>query len=469
MTKPLFDAFKGVSAKQWKQQIQFDLKGLDYNNTLLTTTPENITIKPFYHSEDLENRPVLQPTTPGRTWSICERIYTANEEKAAKKARHALEKGAESILFVLHDKKVKPEVLLSALGETSVPVYLEMHFLSPDFIRELTGFLEGTTFRVYLLLDPVNDLNASGNWHYNQKKDMQLLADILAYLQDKEHPGVANIHSQVSINLGRYLNSGASAIQQLAYALAHANEYLHLLEAHEIKASALQPLFFCGVGSNYFFEIAKIRALRVLWESLAGAYGNTHTPHILAIPGKRNKTLYDYNVNMLRTTTEYMSAILGGADTVCSMPYDSIYHKDNEFGSRIARNQLLVLKKESYFDVVDNPADGSYYIETLTTEMAEKALEIFKQIEAGGGYLRQLMDHTIQKKIKETAREEQEAFDRKERILVGTNKYINPEDRMKQDLELDPFLKKEEKKTLIEPIIEKRLAESLEKKRLKEE
>ena len=120
---------------------------------------------------------------------------------------------------------------------------------------------------------------------------------------------------------------------------------------------------------------------------------------LIAVPTKRNKTLYDYNVNMLRTTTECMSAILGGADMVSNLPYDNLYHKENEFGDRIARNQLLILKKESYFDAVDNPAEGAYYIENITLQLAEKALDIFKKIEKADGFITSLIEGTIQKKI----------------------------------------------------------------------
>ncbi len=136
--------------------------------------------------------------------------------------------------------------------------------------------------------------------------------------------------------------------------------------------------------------------------TLASEYDVNTNCRILATPSKRNKTIYDYNVNMLRTTTECMSAILGGANTICNLPYDSLYHKSNEFGDRIARNQLLVLKNESYFDKVNNPADGAYYIESLTEQLAEKALDLFKDIEANGGFLNQLKEGTIQRKIKES-------------------------------------------------------------------
>ena len=169
---------------------------------------------------------------------------------------------------------------------------------------------------------------------------------------------------------------------------------------------------------------------------------------------------------MLRTTTECMSAILGGADAVANLPYDALYHKDNEFGDRIARNQLLILKNESYFDKVNNPADGSYYIESITQQLAEKALQLFKDIEKNGGFLKQLKEGTVKRKIQESADKEQALFDAGKKILLGTNKHPNPTDRMKHDLELFPFVKINPRKTLITPIIEKRLAEKIEQERL---
>jgi methylmalonyl-CoA mutase len=164
-----------------------------------------------------------------------------------------------------------------------------------------------------------------------------------------------------------------------------------------------------------------------------------------------------------------MSAVLGGANSISNMPYDALYHKDNEFGDRIARNQLLILKHESYFDKVSNPADGAYYIEALTEQLAEKALLLFKEIEKKGGFITQLIEGNIQKKISESASKEQELFDSGKEILLGTNKYPNKNDKMKHDLELFPFVKQKPRKTLIIPIIEKRLAEKLEQERLSQE
>lgn len=230
-----------------------------------------------------------------------------------------------------------------------------------------------------------------------------------------------------------------------------------------------EPVFLISTGSEYFFEIAKIRALRHLWELLAQAYGFSGKCKIIASPTLRNKTLYDYNTNMLRTTTESMAGILGGADLICNLPYDALYHNENDFAARIARNQLLLLRHESYFSSVSNPADGSYYIESLTDQLGQKALELFKTIEKGGGFLSQLQAHTIQKKIIESAEKEQKAFDKGDRILVGTNKYPNTEDRMQEILEKNPFRTMRKVQTRIAPILAKRLSESNERKRLEDE
>jgi methylmalonyl-CoA mutase len=164
-----------------------------------------------------------------------------------------------------------------------------------------------------------------------------------------------------------------------------------------------------------------------------------------------------------------MSAILGGSNTISNVSYDAIYHKSNEFGNRISRNQLLILQQESYLQEAQSFADGSYYIETITDQLAEKALLIFKQIEKAGGFLHQLKAGAIQKKIQESALKEDENFTNKKIVLLGSNMQLNATDKMKHDLELYPFVKQRNIKTILIPINKKRLSETLEKERLAQE
>lgn len=451
MSDNLFEGFEGVSSKQWKQQIQYELKGADYNETLIWESPEGIKVKPFYHTDEFKGGAA---TGNAGSFTICQNIFVHDVEKSNGRAKSTLKRGAESIRFTITKEDTDIKALLSGLAN-DVTLYFNLHFLSIDFVKQLDAIAKDREGKVYVQLDPIGHLGKDGNWHSNLEQDFEALNTIAI--------ACANI-SFLSVDGGLYQNAGANIVQQIAYTLAHANEYFNRI------ATIHQPVVLqVAVGSNYFFEIAKIRAVRQLFGIIADEYGHNNQCHIIATPTRRNKTIYDYNVNMLRTTTECMSAILGGADAVANLAYDALYHKDNEFGDRIARNQLLVLKHESYFDKVYNAADGAYYIEELTQQLAEKALALFKDIEANGGFLHQLKEGTIQRKIQESAAKEQELFDSGKEVLLGTNKYPNKNDKMSYDLELYPFVKVNPRKTLVSPIIEKRLAEKTEQERLESE
>lgn len=456
MSKFLFKDFDEVSAKQWKQKIQYDLKGADYNETLIWKSAEGVNVKPFYHEDDFKEDFLSIPGQP-QTWKIAQKIFVDDEEIANNIALDALNRGAEAIIFTAAED-FDPRTVFKDFPFEKASIYFKLTFLSEAFYGKLIKFFSQKNATVYYNVDLIGNLARTGNWFHNLKKDHDLL-DTIFQKHDSEN--------LLSVDASLYQNAGANIVQQLAYALAQANEYLNHFAIEEKQF--LNITFQLATGSNYFFEIAKIRALRKLYATLANEYGTNETCHIIATPSKRNKTIYDYNVNMLRSTTECMSAVLGGADAVCNMPYDELYHKSNEFGERIARNQLLVLKYESYFDAVSNPADGTYYIESLTDELAEKALQLFKEIEKGGGFLQQLKEGTVQKKIMENAEKEQKLFNSGELKLLGTNYHPNKNDRMKDELQLFPFVKRNPVKTSIVPIIEKRLAEITEQERLKQE
>ena len=449
MSTYLFNEFKETTAAEWKQKIQVDLKGADYNETLLWKTDEGITVKPFYTKYDQTNSKI---NLPKKGFNVCQSIFVEDEKKANTFAIDSLKRGAKSIEF-----KVKNifdyKVLLKDLDLKNTLLYFNLKFLNADFIIELSKFIASK--KCYFNIDIIGNLTNEGNWFKNLESDHKELEKI-----------INTVDNSICVNTATYQNGGANITQQLAYALAHANEYLNYFGEKIVS----KIHFNFSVGSNYFFEIAKLRAFRILWASLLKEYSfKDEQVHIFSQPGLRNKTLYDYNVNMLRTTSECMSAILGGSDTVSNISYDDVFHISNEFGERISRNQLLILQQESELQEAQNFADGAYYIETITQQLSQNALEIFKSIEKGGGFLKQLKEGIIQRKIKESAEKEQEKFDKGELVLLGTNKIQNEKDIMKNDLELFPFVKIRNNQTLILPIIQKRLAEKLEQERLQDE
>ncbi len=449
MTPFLFDDFDSTTASAWKQKIQVDLKGVDYNDSLLWETANGITVKPFYTKEDSKNQSI---NLPKKEFNICQTIFVDDEKIANFLAIDALKRGANAIQFTAKDTFDYP-VLLKNINLKSTLLYFNFQFLNADFVLELSAYINQRN--TFFQIDIIGNSAKTGNWFISLKEDHLQLEKI-----------AKNVSNPINVNAILYQNSGATIVQQLAYTLAHANEYLNYFGA-EI---ATKIHFSFAVGTNYFFEIAKLRAFRILWSTLLKEYDVKNSAvHIFTQPSLRNKTLYDYNVNLLRTTSECMSAILGGSNTINNISYDEIYHKSNEFGERIARNQLLILKEEGGFKEAQNFADGTYYIESLSQQFAEKALDIFKQIEKGGGFLNQLKEGTIQRKINESANKEQKEFDKNEITLVGSNLLSNKNDIMKGDLEIYPFIKQHTNKTKFPPIIQKRLSEKLEKERLEKE
>ena len=456
--KNRFAEFHPVTAKAWKQKIQYDLKGADYNEALVWESPEGIKVKPFYNQEDLAGAPPLDLENTG-PWRAVHGLYVGRGTAPYKNAVWALEHGAEGLYLHIPKNGVSLTALLPTLPLAQRSLYLDFEEFSLDILPKIRPVLSDSYTKVFLQADPIGHLAQTGNWRQSMENDLSVVVPAMSMGLD---------HS-LSVNGALYGNAGGTIVQQLAYALGHATEYLHLLD----RLGAVEQLkgitFKMAIGGNYFFEIAKIRALRWLWHTVAQSFGTAANCHILAVPSTRNKTLYAYNVNLLRTTTESMSAVLGGADAVMNLPYDAVYRKTNAFADRLALNQLLLLKHESHLDKVAHVADGAYYVEVLTQQLADKGLQLFKQLEASGGFLKQLKAHKIQQKLKESAEKEARRYANKQVVLVGSNAYRNPTDRMKDTLERYPFVKHKPRKTLIEPIVERRLAETEEKERLDHE
>ena len=445
----LFNEFDTLTPAAWKQKIQVDLKGEDYNKTLVWKSNEGIDVKPFYSAEDRHSNTI---PLAKNGYKICQSIFIDDVIIANKLAVDSINRGASAIQFIAKTS-FDYKNLFDNINTKEIFIYLNFEFLHADFVLEINNYCKSNC--LYLQIDIIGNLAKTGNWFSNLNSDLK-----------EKNKYIQSVNNSICVNASLYQNAGASIIQELAYALAHANEYIELFG----KSIAPKIHYIFSIGSNYFFEIAKLRAFRLLVDALLTEHGVKNTPiHIFTKPSLRNKTIYDYNVNMLRTTTECMSAILGGSTTISNISYDSIYHKSNEFGERISRNQLLILKEEAYLSEAHKFANGAYYIENIEKQFAEKALQLFKQIEKSGGFLKQLKKGTIQNKISENAIKQQTQFDQNEIILLGTNKLTSENDFMKNELQIYPFLKKKNTKTLIAPILQKRLADQLEQNRLKME
>ena len=226
-------------------------------------------------------------------------------------------------------------------------------------------------------------------------------------------------------------NAGAYISQELGYALAWGNEYLNQLTDAGLSVDevAKKIKFNFGISSNYFLEIAKFRAARMLWADIVKQYAPACDCACKMLAHAEtstfNLTLYDAYVNLLRTQTESMSAALAGVNSITVTPFDKAYETPNEFSERLARNQQLLLKEESHFDKVVDPAGGSYYIENLTVSIAKQAWDIFLKVEEEGGFLEAIKAGRVQADINESGKARHIAVSKRKEILLGTNQYPN--------------------------------------------
>src|SRR5699024_9635029 len=243
----------------------------------------------------------------------------------------------------------------------------------------------------------------------------------------------------LSIDGGLYHHSGATIVQELGYALAAASEYLAILTDSGTSPSDAAAMlnFTFAVGSAYFPEIAKLRAARLLWNNLLEAYGadpDANPAYLHAQSSEWNKTLYDPYTNLLRTSTESMAAAIAGCDALTILPFDRHFRQPDAFSRRIARNQQLILREESFMDKVADPAAGSYYIEQLTDQIGKQAWTIFQNIEKEGGLFQAIEDGFVQDAIQESRNRRDHAVAERERSFVGTSRYTNPDDKMADEI-----------------------------------
>jgi len=482
--KKLFSEFPPVTTHDWEEKIKVDLKGADYEKKLIWKTDEGFPVKPYYRAEDLQGLEYLKALpgeipfvrgnkTEKNDWIIRQDFSNSSLEEANKLAIDAIARGAGAVGLVATEitthKQMSQLLANIDLDKTGVhftasrsyPLTLEL------FIYELshrgTG---GNKILGSLNFDPISYLLLHGDFYVNWTHNLEETEYLLNAIQ-KRLPHFKSI----TLNGHYFQNAGSSLVQELAFTLASANEYIAGLtsKGHSIDVLTPHMMLSLSIGSNYFLEIAKVRAARLLWAKMVEQYhpvdSNSLKVFIQSTTARWNKTIYDPYVNLLRTTTEGMSAALGNADSVTIQPFDVSFKDADEFSSRIARNQQLILKEESYLDKIVDPAAGSYYLENLTHSIAFHAWKLFQEVEGRGGMIECIKAGFIQDQVDQSRQQKEMDVAQRKMVILGTNQYPNIQDQMLDSVKLKET-KADEKESPYKKLLHYRSAEKFEEIRL---
>lgn len=454
MAKPnLFEEFEPTTKKEWLAKIDKDLKGKSLSS-LGRTTRDDIRIEPVYFTED--SNPQEQPLKEHPKWDAVQEILVLDVKAANKLALDHLNRGATSLLFYLMGNEDLSE-LLKDIEIQYICLNLVTGSNPQGLAKQLNSLiaergLEQAEIEGSLNFDPLENLARTGNWFENEQSDFDNLKTTEKLLQE----GVRGI----CVNANLFANAGATEAQQLGNALAMSYEYIHRLELKSTRSCWVN----LAVGSDYFVEIAKLRAFRRLWRQMQSELGfEQQEVRLYAETALRNKTISDRYNNMIRTTAETMAAIIGGASEISVKGFDATYDEPSFFGERVAKNQQSILQHESRFQQVRDMASGAYFIEDLTEKLANKGWEFFKLIEEQGGYLESLKKGWLQEQVHSAAAKEQSAFDQGEKVLIGANKYQPEGSDLKEFAKQPMFYSSPKHETEVKPFEVKRLSEKIEK------
>ncbi|OJJ15853.1 hypothetical protein BKI52_36655 [marine bacterium AO1-C] len=467
----LLQEFEASDKATWIQKAIEKLKDKDFQ-ALSSSTYEDITQRPFYTPEDQVSNALTSADFSHRAqwqnreivhffpWVEDEKDILVEDapqltEEANRLAVEALKKGADAVyfdLFGVDASIIDFGVLLRDIDLIKQPLGFTFDGRTEGFISQM----EEAEWQGSIDYDFLSNWTISGFYHNTVFED---LAELIHYTHHR--PQV----KALTINTTNLHNAGANAVQELAFGLSTLVEYLHQLTDLGIDLSLLlrNVEFSMGTGSNYFMEMAKFRALRLLWKQVLQAYKAPQQPlSIYAQTATWNKTITDVNVNMLRSTTEAMSAVIGGVDALSVLPYNDFFTEPDGFSRRVARNVSTLLKEESYLDKVVDAASGAYYIENLTKELAQKSWDLFQQTEQRGGFIKAFKAGFIQNEIERVANQKITNVEAGKDVLVGTNKYENADEK----IEKVPTDDSQEVQSEVKLLKLRRLSEGLELKKL---
>jgi len=440
----LFGDFSPVSTQQWEEKIIEDLKGADYEKKLVWKTPEGLKLKPYYRSEHLKDlghvgaAPAEAPFVRGKKinhneWIIREDFQEEDLKKANEMALKSIEKGTQAIGFNVSNVASLANLKTLLKGIDSAKT--QIHFLHgkkyPVLFDWLKDVIEYKASKGSLDFDPLGYFLLYEGFYGDREENFSQAKTLI-------NTAKANLpfYFVINVNGVHYNHAGAGVTQELAFSLAQANEYLAALTDMEVPVDDITPRmqFTLSIGSNYFLEIAKLRAIKILWSKIVEQYKPSHEEslqiNLHTVTSQWNKSIYDPYVNMLRTTTEAMAAAIGGVDSLTVNPFDSNFRNPDGFSHRIARNQQIILKEEAYFNKVVDPAAGSYYIENLTDAIVQEAWKLFLEVEQKGGFEKAVKEGFIKSSIEEVCQKRDMDIAMRKQVFVGTNLYPDASERV---------------------------------------
>ncbi len=445
-----FEEFKIPTYEEWEKTALTSLKGKPLDK-LYSMTEEGIKIKPVYTKSDIKNIPIqiFTDNQIDNSWEISQEIYASSIEDAINIVQDAVKNGQSSINIQIksNDKpqgvpiRNKKELLnlLEIIPLDTCKLFINTRLNQSSFISSLISFQEKNNIVIkgVVASDPIAEWILKG----------QLPSSLSSYYDEMTAviKGLKSSNSSIQsilIQSQPFHNGGANAVQELAYTLTVAIEYVRqcLERGLTIDEIASHCVFSFSIGSNLFIEIAKLRAAKYLWASIVKEFGGSSESQKMWIHARTSattKTKYDPYVNMLRSTVESFAAIMGGVKSIHTSAFDEVLETPNPFSDRIARNVQSILMEEAHLNRVADPSKGSFYVEKLTNELAEKAWEHLQLIEGKGGIICALRENFVQKEISNTRNARLEKIDVRQDKIVGTNTYANP-----NEVELMPIEKR---------------------------
>ena len=443
-SEKLFTEFPPVPTEKWEEVITADLKGADYERKLVWKTGEGFNVRPYYRAENLEGVkflgsqagefPYVRGTHAHNRWRVHQTVSVVCPKEANAEALKILNAGVDSLGFCIASADFSAADLDTLLKDICIPA-VEITFCGEKTAHVAELVLakvekEGIAkedVRIAFCIDPlVKGLSSKGEFcSPNGEKCIARIVELIHKTKEYKHVRIVTVAGQT------FGNSGSTIVEELAFTLSAGHDYLvRLTDAGlDVDAAARKLRFSFSVSSNYFMEIAKFRAARMLWANIVKGYGPAKNcackMHIHAETSRWNQTVYDPYVNMLRGTTEAMSATIAGVHSLEVTPFDTSFENPTEFSKRIARNVELLLKNESHFDQVVDPAGGSYYVENLTQSIAAEAWKLFLEIEQKGGYTEAYKAGLIVERIKASAAAKDKNIATRRQTLLGANQYPN--------------------------------------------